>query len=545
MERKGVSFFPLMIGVVVVMVICSMAILAMADVNEKMELEVVGEQGEVADVSGERGLLGGRCRPACASGSSCCGGVCRNLQTSRNNCGGCGRRLRRSAVSEALGGGYRKRDNDDRFDKIYDLLSEQAEERERKKQEAAKLELFEAEKKKLQAEEERNVQARKKKELHEARLGKIVRSRMKSVCESVLGKKIDIPDEDESEITKVKRELDELKAKYVGEKARCAGEKAESSLDALRREKEALQKEQSLRSEEEILKKEIEILRARNEKNKSIDAISESSQSDEIAALRLQIQELEGVQAALQNRSNELCSLKAENLTLKKDFQDLRMEIDELKNANNKRSSEVVTDKSPPAEPDKGKQSLVSIGDAVYTPKDLDALHKAYKKAQAGEEIANKEVQALKERMARMGAQLLTKQCPSAIRSYVRKTTPRNLRPALSAIQIEDDESKKEGGPWRTKAVEKLSEKPEEVQLKKLQEEERRTLRPFKKADMSKLCEEEGITYIKLDQAKANVAEIRARRRFAQWLKDQGLQDEDEDDHEQHYATSTEDINDE
>ncbi|GBG83271.1 hypothetical protein CBR_g36886 [Chara braunii] len=336
------------------------------------------------------------------------------------------------------GGGYRERDNDDRFDKIYGLLSEQAEERECKEQEAAKLELLEAEKKKLQAEEERNTQARKEKELHEVRLGKIVRSSMKSVCESVLGKKVDIPDEDESEISKVKRELDELKAKYVGEKARCAGEKAESSLDALRREKEALQKAQSLSSEEEILKKEIEILRAQNKKNKSVDANSESSQNDEIAALRLQIQELEGVWAALQNRSNELCSLKAENSTLKKDFQDLRGEIDELKNANNKRSSEVVTEKSPPAEPDKGKQRLVPFGDAVYTPKDLDALHKAYKKARAREEIANKEVQALKEQMARMGAQLLTKQRPSARRPSVRKTTPHNLRPALSAIQIED-----------------------------------------------------------------------------------------------------------
>ncbi|GBG86609.1 hypothetical protein CBR_g41673 [Chara braunii] len=194
------------------------------------------------------------------------------------------------------------------------------------------------------------------------------------------GSMVDIPDDDESEISRVRRELEELKA-------RCAGEKAESSLEALRREKDALQRAQSKSSEEENLRKEIEMLKARNEKGRFADAVSEISRSDEIAALRLQIHELEGVRAALEARGNELGNLKSENAALKKDFQALKGEISEIKNANNKRASDIVTEKSPPAEPDMGKQRMAPIDEAVYTPKDLKALHKAFKKAQAGEEM--------------------------------------------------------------------------------------------------------------------------------------------------------------
>ncbi|GBG73554.1 hypothetical protein CBR_g16897 [Chara braunii] len=298
-------------------------------------------------------------------------------------------------------------------------------------------------------------------------------------------------------------------------------------------------------SEEKTLRKEIEMLRVRNDKGRIADAVLESSRSDEIAALRLQIHEREGVHAALQDRSNELCNLKAENSTLKKDFLDLKGEIVELKNANNKRASEAVTEKSPPAEPNTGKERMVPIGEAVYTPKDLDALHKAYKKAQAGKEIANREVQALKERMAHLGFQLLTKQRQSARRPLMRKTTPRNLRPALRAVHVEHEESDKEADPVKATHIEEVLEKPKDVQLRKMQEEERRALRATKKAEMQSPCEEEGITYIKLDQARADVGEIRARRRFVQWLKEHGLQDDEDDDQDQHYATSAEDVKDE
>ncbi|GBG59862.1 hypothetical protein CBR_g66669 [Chara braunii] len=272
-----------------------------------------------------------------------------------------------------------------------------------------------------------------------------------------------------------------------------------------------------MNNEEQVLRKDIEMLKARNEINKSTTASSENSRNDEIVALRLQIQELEGVRTALQDRSIELGALRAENSYLKKDFQDLRGEIAHLRNAcNNKRASDAIIEKSPPVEPDNGKQRMVLIGDAVYTLKDLKALQKAYKKAQENEDMANKEVQALKERVARMGAQLLTKQRVTGRRSTVRRTTPRNLRTTLNAIQVEDDDSGKEGDAMAAHKSHDEAEKAENAQL-------RRAVRQAKKADMHILCDAEGITYIKFDQSKADEDEIRARRRFADWLKDQGL----------------------
>ncbi|GBG84727.1 hypothetical protein CBR_g39103 [Chara braunii] len=297
---------------------------------------------------------------------------------------------RRSLRYSKLWGGGSK-DRDDRFDKIYGLLAEQAEDREQRKQEFAKLELLKIEKKKLQAEEEKCAREKKERELQEARLGKIVKSSMKVVCESVVGKKVDIPDDDESEVCKLRRELDVLKAQ-------CTGGSRESTLDALRKEKEALQTVQNRCSEEANLRHEIEELKLRNEKRKL------GEESDEIVALRLQMQELEKVRLVLDQRSAELNTLKSENAHLKKDVLDLKGVVDDIKDSG-KRSMDDVTAKSPSSEPAKSKQRMVPIGDAVYTLKDLEALHKFYKDPEA----PDKEVQVLKERMAKMGAQLLSK----------------------------------------------------------------------------------------------------------------------------------------
>ncbi|GBG81500.1 hypothetical protein CBR_g32489 [Chara braunii] len=292
------------------------------------------------------------------------------------------------------GGGFHNYDRDARFDKIYGLLEEQAEEREQQKQELAKLELLEVEKKRLQAEEEKNARDRKEKELQESRLGKIVKTSMNVVCESVLGKMVDIPDDDEPDVCKLRRELEELK-----------------------------------------------------------------------------VQELEKVCAVLEDRGAERSSLKAENLNLKKDIQ--------------------------------------------------------------GKEASDKEAQMLTEHMVRMGAQLLTKPQGTIRRSSVRKTTPRNLRPVLNAMRINDEPSDGDGDPRelaKTKAVDDDEHNLEQEQLHRFQEECRKDHRQAKKADMLKHCEEEGITYTKLDQSRADVAEIRARRKFADWLKSRGIRDNDEED---------------
>ncbi|GBG78472.1 hypothetical protein CBR_g26502 [Chara braunii] len=371
--------------------------------------------------------------------------------------------------SKPWGGGFR--DRDDRFDKIYGLLAEQAEEREQCKQELAKLELLEAEKKKLQVEEEKCARDRKERELQEARLGKIVKSSMKAVCESVLGKKVEIPDDDESEVSKIRRELEDLKS-------RCANGKKDSAIDALRKEKEALQMAQNQSSEEATLRREIEELKLRNEKRKL------GEESDEIVVLRMQMQELEKVRVVLDDRSGELSALKSENLHLKKDVLDLKGVVDEIKGSG-KRSVEEVATKSPPIEPTKGKQRMVPIGADVYTPKDLEALHKLYKEALEGKEAADKKSQALKERMARMGAQMLSKQRTSIRRTLVRKTTPRNLKPVLNAVRVDDSDADDDPEePRKTKAIEEVQGDSVQEQLGWYQEQCKKELRPAKKADM-------------------------------------------------------------
>ncbi|GBG74373.1 hypothetical protein CBR_g18784 [Chara braunii] len=103
-------------------------------------------------------------------------------------------------------GGYGDRDNDDRFNRIYGLLAEQAEERQQRKREASELVSLEEDKKRLQV-EEMNRCEEKERELQEARLGHIVRSSMKVVCESALGRKVDLPGDEESEVSKLRKEL--------------------------------------------------------------------------------------------------------------------------------------------------------------------------------------------------------------------------------------------------------------------------------------------------------------------------------------------------
>ncbi|GBG79344.1 hypothetical protein CBR_g29494 [Chara braunii] len=145
-------------------------------------------------------------------------------------------------------GGYRDREQerDDKVNRMYDLLSEQMEKREQCKREIENQKRLEEEKNKLKDEEEKRAQAIKDREQHEARLGKIVRTSVKAVCESALGRKVDIPEDDEDEVSKLRRELGELRSKNQGETS-------EQRLEALRKEKDALLKIKEQEGEEERL----------------------------------------------------------------------------------------------------------------------------------------------------------------------------------------------------------------------------------------------------------------------------------------------------
>ncbi|GBG60021.1 hypothetical protein CBR_g352 [Chara braunii] len=419
--------------------------------------------------------------------------------------------------SRPWNGGYRdrERDRDEKIDRLYALMSEQIEEQEKQKHEAAKLELLQEEKKRLQAEEDKWIQAAKDREQQEARLGHIVRSSVKAVCESALGRKVDIPEDEDEEVVKLRKE-----------------------------EKEALLKKKDLESEQERLRQEIAELKSRQEKGKGSHDVGKE---DGLLAMQLQIQELNTIRSALEEKNAELSSLKTENSYLRKEFRELREEVVLIRG---KRDAPVVTESSPLEEPAKGKQKADSKSTAMYTPKDLEALQKSYKQALAAKEMALREAEMAKERMARMGVSRIQL---TARKALARKTTPRNLRTSFQAVEVGSDEEEEEqegglvAGKAKTRPIVEVAHDLEETRMNKFREVRMKEMRQARKADMEIACAEEGISYIKLDQARTDVAEIRARRDFDGWLKDRDRKegsepDKDEDDPEQSYATSTEDV---
>ncbi|GBG84787.1 hypothetical protein CBR_g39164 [Chara braunii] len=123
------------------------------------------------------------------------------------------------------------------------------------------------------------------------------------------------------------------------------------------------------------------------------------------------------------------------------------------------------------------------------------------------------------------------------------------MRKSFHEVVVEDvpdddevgkDQTKEDGGPSN---IVDIAHELEVVQMTKFREKRLKELRQVKKQEMEDICSEEGITYVKLDQAKADVAEIRARRDYAAWLKEKDVVDDDED-RELHYYTSAEDVDD-
>ncbi|GBG87446.1 hypothetical protein CBR_g45504 [Chara braunii] len=237
---------------------------------------------------------------------------------------------------------------------------------------------------------------------------------------------------------------------------------------------------------------------------------------------------------------NNVTSLKTESAHIRNEFKDLRDEVVYIRNEG-KRGSVALTEKSPLGEPLRGR---AKTSEAMYTPKDLEVLHKAYKDALVQKDLALHEAEVLKERMARMGASKYRQ----SIQKYVlRKTTPRSLKTAMNAVEIESNGEKDEQEDGEAKEKGRITvdvaHDPEEEMLKKFRENRMKEIHAGKKADLEKLYVEEEISYIKLDQAKTDIVEIPARRDYDEWLKTKKTHDDDDQHHD--YATSAEDMNDE
>ncbi|GBG92279.1 hypothetical protein CBR_g55048 [Chara braunii] len=369
---------------------------------------------------------------------------------SRNSYGGNGGGYNNQQRVSHNWGGNRDREYEEKFDKIYGLLTKQAEEREQRKREADRLLSLEEEKKRLQAEELKRAEAKNEREQQEARL-----------CEWALGRKVDLPGDEESEVAKLRKELDALKAS-------CAGGSKETELEALRREKDSLLRAQDIGSEEDRLRKEIAELKSCIGQQQLADSQKEK---DEIPALKIQIAELSGIRKALEDKSTEVAFLQKENSHLRSEFNGLKEEISRT---------------SPSRE---------------------------------------------------------EKRCDAT-----KKTTPRNLKTAFESVDIDSDDEREDAGkeadPTKSTKGRSAVDDAQELEVTKMEvfrEKRLRELRVGKKNDLEKLCQDEGISYIKLDQAKADVAEIRARRDFDEWLRSRTNQEEE--DRDQHYSTFVEEAN--
>ncbi|GBG63553.1 hypothetical protein CBR_g38620 [Chara braunii] len=124
------------------------------------------------------------------------------------------------------------------------------------------------------------------------------------ICESALGRKVDISEDEDCEVAKLRKELEDLRAR--SSEASSSSCEDNNRLEALRKEKEALLKARNLVSEEERLRKQIAELRSRNGQE-----AHGNGKHDEVLALQLQIKELNAFHTALEEKSAEVSALKS------------------------------------------------------------------------------------------------------------------------------------------------------------------------------------------------------------------------------------------
>ncbi|GBG88113.1 hypothetical protein CBR_g46602 [Chara braunii] len=306
---------------------------------------------------------------------------------------------------------------------------------------------------------------------------------------------VDIPEDEDGEVVKLRKELEVLKPQV-------AGGTNESRIEVL---KETLHKKTGQESEEERLRQEIGELKSRQEKGKEkLDTRKE----DEVLAMQLQIKELSMIRSELEEKNVELASLKVENSHLRKELRDLREEV----LTRGKRIVGVVTESSPLEEPAKGKQKADLNSTTMYTDKDLEALQKNCKQFLVAKDTALKEAE-----MAKMGAFWIWL---TARKTSMRKTIPRNLKTTFQAVEVGPDDNEEEEGQelWATKgntqSIVEVAHDLGEAKMNRFRELGLKETRQSKKADMEVACDEKGITFIKLEQAKMDVFEIRVRRDY-------------------------------
>ncbi|GBG69274.1 hypothetical protein CBR_g3973 [Chara braunii] len=273
-------------------------------------------------------------------------------------------------------GGYRRswnhdsREKGDRFERMWSWMSSKMQERERVKKEQERKARDEEEGRRVRELEEKKLAEQKERDDFKASIGAMVQNEMQQACEQVLGRKVTVG---ENPLVAAMQEV----CRRTVEESRTAKSVGNSweKLDVI-----------------EKLKQDIDELRRQTQRN---------------------VQPDQGI-----------TTLKTDNQLLIQDLIHLKEEVEHLKRGE-KRASDAVTEKSPPEEPARAKSKNLS----EPTPAEYVKLAEAYRRIRDDKDVAEREIQALKERTGRIvipTSNLRTK------KSMFRSGRPTNLKHRLN-----------------------------------------------------------------------------------------------------------------
>ncbi|GBG68936.1 hypothetical protein CBR_g3635 [Chara braunii] len=230
---------------------------------------------------------------------------------------------------------------------------------------------------------------------------------------------------------------------------------------------------------------------------------------------------------ATRRAGKELDSIKATNQALLHDVLALRDEMEHLKRGS-KRGVEAVTEKTPPAEPARGKSRQEK---SCQTPVEWAKMADAYRRLRDEKDMAEREVSVLEEQINRI--KILSPSSSKKKKLFVRR---RSSKEGISP-------TKKTADQVKVTFVRKIGEE-KEVFNKRVSCD----LAKLRKAQLETLCADKAIEYAGVKKTAGDLADIYTARAYGQPVnrclasdnEDDEQNDEGDDDSTDVPATSTE-----
>ncbi|GBG87921.1 hypothetical protein CBR_g46289 [Chara braunii] len=345
-------------------------------------------------------------------------------------------------------------DRNGKVEKMWSWMAEEIEERQRLKREKEENKRKEEEERRRAEAEEKRLAEIKDKDEFKASIGKMVETQMHSVCEEVLGKK-------------------------------------------------------GSQGEQPVLPTTIEIRRRTASTEAEGKTISESdsllAKDEEIARLKQAVADMQRLsrQPQVVQQEQELTALRLDNQHLIQDVICLKEQVGELVKLTKSGGSAVVV----------GMTSAKEKGKAIHTPTagDYVKLSDAYRRLRDDRDMAEREVQDLKERINRISSSRGTP--ASAKRKRIMRKSispPSNLRIRLSKAGSPVTAGGSGNGTHEGLKFVKLRNETRDDFNKRVCAE----LSKLKKKDIERLCAEEQLEYATIGSSAAVIADVYTNRAF-------------------------------